>query len=142
MPSLQTARSACLTAGSWKRAWKPRRGIKSMTRLRIGVSICLAVSGAISLRADQTSFRRSYAISPHGRIRIENRYGDVCITTWERNEVRIEAVKSATDAGRLADASIVVDSTAEQLVVRTQYAGSESEAPASVEYRITVPRTA
>jgi len=113
-----------------------------MTRLRIGVSICLAVSGAISLRADQTSFRRSYAISPHGRIRIENRYGDVCITTWERNEVRIEAVKSATDAGRLADASIVVDSTAEQLVVRTQYAGSESEAPASVEYRITVPRTA
>jgi DUF4097 and DUF4098 domain-containing protein YvlB len=110
------------------------------------VSAVLALGGGAILRADNAptrqQFQRSYALSPHGRIRIENRYGDVCITAWDRDEVRIEAVKTAADAGRLDDASIVVDATAERLTVRTQYAGVESDEPASVEYRITVPRTA
>jgi DUF4097 and DUF4098 domain-containing protein YvlB len=117
-----------------------------MKSLRVVVWISAALVGGIGLRADNSPasqrFRHSYALAPHGRIRIENRYGNVCITTWDRDEVRIEAVKSAADAARLADANIVVDSTAERLVVRTQYAGAESETPASVEYRITVPRTA
>jgi DUF4097 and DUF4098 domain-containing protein YvlB len=111
------------------------------------ISAGLALGCAGSLLADNVpvsrqQFARSYAISPHGRIRIENRYGDVRISGWDRDEVRIEAIKSAPDEGRLADASIVIDSSAEQLVVRTQYAGAESDEPASVEYRITVPRTA
>ena len=114
---------------------------------QILVSVSLASACGQLLLADNTplsrqQFRRSYALSAHGRIRIENRYGDVCITGWDRDEVRIEAIKSGADAGRLDDASIVVDSSAERLVVRTQYAGAESENPASVEYRITVPRTA
>lgn len=87
-------------------------------------------------------FQQSYALSPHGRVVIDNRYGDVRITGWDRDEVRIEAVKSAADAGQLDDARIVVDSTAERLSIRTQYAGAEPQEPASVEYRITVPRTA
>lgn len=119
--------------------------MKSFTRALLPVF--LAAAGGYGLHADNSlpsrqQFERSYALSPHGRIRIENRYGDVCITTWDRDEVRIEAIKSAADAGRLDDASIIVDSSAERLVVRTQYAGVESEEPASVEYRITVPRTA
>lgn len=109
--------------------------------------VYLALAAGSSLCADnllptQQQFQRSYALSPHGRIRIENRYGDVRITAWDRDEVRIEAIKSAPDAGRLDDASIVIDSSAERLTVRTQYAGGESGEPASVEYRITVPRTA
>jgi|SRR5579871_2420566 len=117
--------------------------MKFLTRFLL--LICLALAASNGLQADnfpnREQFRRNYALSPHGRIRIENRYGDVCITGWDRDEVRIEAIKSANDAGRLSDASIVVDATSERLVVRTQYA-SESEEPASVEYRITVPRTA
>ena len=117
-----------------------------MKAARIILLAGAAWAGGGALRADNPpasqEFQHSYSLAPHGRIRIENRYGDVRITAWDRDEVRIEAVKSAADEERLADASIVVDSTAEQLVVRTQYAGAESEAPASVEYRITVPRTA
>ena len=116
-----------------------------MKPARIILLVCAAWAAG-ALRADNfpasQEFQRSYSLSPHGRIRIENRYGDVRITAWDRDEVRIEAVKSAADEERLADANIVVDSTSERLVVRTQYAGAESEAPASVEYRITVPRTA
>ncbi|HEY1242861.1 MAG TPA: hypothetical protein VGF16_20005 [Bryobacteraceae bacterium] len=116
-----------------------------MKLARQTIFVFLGLAGG--LLADNTpvsrqAFHRSYTLSPHGRIRIENRYGDVCITGWDRNEVRIEAIKSASDEGRLADADIIVDASSERLVVRTQYAGAESEEPASVEYRITVPRTA
>jgi hypothetical protein len=49
---------------------------------------------------------------------------------------------SSADGARLDDARIVIDGTAERLSIRTQYAGGEAGDPASVEYRITVPRTA
>jgi DUF4097 and DUF4098 domain-containing protein YvlB len=87
-------------------------------------------------------FRQSYALRPSGRVVIDNPYGNVRICAWDRDEVRIEATKSAPDARRLEDAQIVVDSTSETLSIRTQYAGAEADQPASVEYRITVPRTA
>lgn len=112
---------------------------------RQAIIIILGLAGGLladNAPVSRQAFQRSYALSPHGRIRIENRYGDVRITGWDRNEVRIEAIKSAADAVQLADADIVVDASSERLVVRTQYAGAESEEPASVEYRITVPRTA
>src|SRR5207253_8407534 len=88
------------------------------------------------------AFRHSYALAPSGRVLIDNPYGDVRISAWDRDEVRIEAVKSAPDARRLDYAQIVVDSSSDRLSVRTQYAGADAEHPASVEYRITVPRTA
>src|SRR5690348_11184762 len=104
-------------------------------RRRIAILLGLLVGCGASLRADTTfpwrqRFQGSYALSAHGNIRIENRYGDVCITVWDRDEVRIEAIKSAGDAGRLADASIIVDSTAERLSLRTQYAGAAEGEPA------------
>lgn len=107
----------------------------------------VAVALVCPLRADNSpasrpAFRHSYALSPHGRVDIENLYGDVCITGWDRDEVRIEAFKNAVDAAPLEDAMIVVDATADRLSVRTRYAGTEPLEPASVEYRIMMPRTA
>lgn len=107
----------------------------------------LAAALVCPLRADNSpasrqAFRHSYALSPHGRVAIENLYGDVRITGWDRDEVRIEAFKSAADTAPLDDAMIVVDATADRLSVRTQYAGTEPREPASVEYRIMMPRTA
>src|SRR5581483_7997680 len=120
MPNSRTGQSGSLTDALWKRSWKPH-GINLMKRARIILPVCVLACGS-ALRADNPAasqeFQRSYALSPHGRIRIENRYGNVRITAWDRDEVRIDAVKSAADEDRLADANIVVDSTAEQLVVR------------------------
>jgi DUF4097 and DUF4098 domain-containing protein YvlB len=94
-----------------------------------------------SILGPQTSFRQSYALSPNGRVIIQNLYGDVLITAWDRDEVLVEAVKRSVDPRRLDDAHIVVDSTSEWVSIRTHYAG-DGERPASVEYRITVPRNA
>jgi len=110
------------------------------------ISALLSVLTGAALWATSTNasqeFRQSYALRPSGRVVIDNPYGDVRICAWDRDEVRIEATKTAPDARRLEDARIVVDSTSESLSIRTQYAESEADQPASVEYRITVPRTA
>lgn len=87
-------------------------------------------------------FRQTYSLAPNGRVVIQNLYGDVSITGWDRDEVRVEAIKRSADPRHLDDARIVVDSSSGALSIRTQYAGSDAEHPASVEYRITVPRGA
>jgi len=85
-------------------------------------------------------FRHSYLLGPNGRLIIENYYGDVSITAWDRDEVLVEAVKRSSDPRRLDDAVIVVEPSLGMLSIRTQYAGSDASHPAQVEYRITVPR--
>ena len=102
-----------------------------ITTARALVSGLLALGGSLGLQAAnsldaQQAFQRCYAFSPRGRVTVENLYGDVRIIGWDRHEVRIEAIKSGADSGRLDDARIVVDATAERVSVRTQYAGSES----------------
>jgi DUF4097 and DUF4098 domain-containing protein YvlB len=90
----------------------------------------------------RAEFRQSYTLAPNGRVVIQNLYGDVRITAWDRDEVLVEAVKRSSDPKRLNDARIVVDSSSGLLSIRTQYAGADAEHPASVEFRIMVPRAA
>ncbi len=64
------------------------------------------------------------------------------ITAWDRDEVLVEATKHSTDASRLNDAQIMVDTSSGLVSIRTQYTGADAEHPASVEYHIMVPRGA
>jgi len=116
-----------------------------MNRAQAAAVLTMGVFGAAQASAStgsQQQFRQSYALAAGGRVVIDNPYGDVRIDAWDRGEVRIQAIKSASDSRRLEDAQIVVDSTSDTLSIRTEYAGPNGEHPASVEYRITVPRTA
>lgn len=88
------------------------------------------------------AFRQIYSLNSHGHVLVHNLYGDVWITAWDRDEVLVEAVKRSRDPRRVDDAQIVVDSSAEMLSIRTLYLGSDADHPASVEYHITVPRSA
>jgi hypothetical protein len=90
----------------------------------------------------KTEFQQTYSLNPNGRVVIQNLYGDVRITAWDRDEVLVQAIKKSRDPRQLDDARIIVDSSSELVSIHTQYAGADAEHPASVEYRITVPRTA
>src|ERR1039457_1648182 len=105
-------------------------------------AIAGSTSSASVIRPPQTEFRHLYALPSNGRVVIENVYGDVSITAWDRDEVLVEAITRSSDPKRLDDAHIVVEPTADLLSIRTQYAGSDGQQPASVDYRITVPRGA
>jgi DUF4097 and DUF4098 domain-containing protein YvlB len=108
-------------------------------------AVLAAVAAANSLSASvvntpRGAFRHIYTLHRDARVTIQNLYGNVTITAWDRDAVLVEAVKHADDPRRLDDARIVVEPTADSLSIRTQYAGSDAEHPTSVEYRITVPR--
>src|SRR3954447_16004732 len=109
--------------------------------------LVLALSAGANLYANRIGtprgeFRQVYALSPNGRVSIHNLYGDVQITAWDRDQVMVQAIKKSNDPRRLEDAKIVVDSSGDLLSIRTQYAGSDADRPASVDYRIMVPRSA
>lgn len=87
-------------------------------------------------------FRQTYSLCPNGRVVIQNLYGDVSVTAWDRDEVLVEAVKRSSDPKRLDDVRIVVEPSTGLLSIHTQYGGADAMHPASVEYRITVPRNA
>src|SRR5580700_65222 len=94
-------------------------------------------------------FHQTYTLTPDGRVELDNINGDVHISTWDRNEVKVDAVKYADSKDRLDEARIEVDSDKEHLSIRTKYRdhdntfswGSHNNPP-SVEYTLTVPRTA
>src|SRR5436190_15798635 len=90
----------------------------------------------------RAEFHATYALAQNGRVVIQNLYGDVQITAWDRDEVLVRAIKHSADPHRLHDAQIVIDASSGLVFIRTQYSGADAEHPASVEYRIMVPRNA
>ena len=94
-------------------------------------------------------FHQTYALTSDGRVELDNINGAVHISTWDQDEVKVDAVKYADSKERLEQARIEIDSGKDHLSVRTKYPdhgltfnwGSHNN-PASVEYTLTVPRTA
>jgi DUF4097 and DUF4098 domain-containing protein YvlB len=119
----------------------------AMTATIRGTSVILLALAAGGLQATvigtpPAEFRASYALASNGRVAIQNLYGDVQITAWDRDEVLVQAIKHSSDAGRLNDARIVVDTSSGMVSIRTLYTGGDAGHPASVEYHIMVPRGA
>lgn len=88
-------------------------------------------------------FHQTHAFSPGGRVALDNVNGDVHILAWDRNEVKIDAIKRASSQQRLEEARIVVDPGRNVITIRTRYPEHHNyQNPASVEYTVTVPRGA
>ena len=95
-------------------------------------------------------FHQSYPLSLTGRVNISNINGDVHINAWDRNEVKIDAVKRAYRRERLSEATIEVTNTADSVGIKTRYpdrnltfdSRTPENNPASIEYTLTVPRGA
>jgi DUF4097 and DUF4098 domain-containing protein YvlB len=136
---------------------KPRRRIDIATwsGLTLGSICALFALGALAHASDHAGaikeeFHQTYALAPDGRIELDNINGSVHITAWDRNEVQLDAVKSAGTKERLDEARIEIDSNKNSLSIRTQYRehdhtwtrGDWENNPASVEYTLSVPRTA
>src|ERR1700685_1237235 len=94
-------------------------------------------------------FHQTYAVAADGRIALDNINGDVHISSWDQNQVKVDAVKYADTKARLDEAKIEIDASSDSVSIRTKYPehdhnwnwGSHDN-PASVDYTLTVPRTA
>ena len=126
------------------------------------VWVALCVVALMSVAADrsvvrsqdrvQEEFHQTYPLAPNGRLSLENINGSVRINAWDRNEVRVDAVKWAYTRERLNEAEIKVDASGADVRISTRYPDRNQtftndkegrlQNPASVEYTISVPRSA
>lgn len=94
-------------------------------------------------------FHQTYTLAANGRIELDNINGSVHINGWDRDEVKVDAVKYANSKERLDEAKIKVNAGRDSISIRTEYPDHDHtwnllgrDNPASVEYTLTVPRHA
>ncbi len=95
-------------------------------------------------------FHQTYPLTATGRVSVANINGDVHISTWDRNEVKVDAVKRAYSQERLSEATIDVTNTADSVIIKTKYPNrnqtfenrNRENSSASVEYTLTIPSEA
>lgn len=120
----------------------------------LGAVATLLVFAAVGHASDRQGtvieeFHQVYPLSATGRIDLENINGPVHITAWDRNEVKVDAVKRAWSKERVDEAKIEVRSNPNSVSIRTEYPDHDRnfwndrhDNPASVEYTLVVPRHA
>lgn len=106
--------------------------------------------GAQSREELRDEFHQTYPLAGGGRVSLQNINGAVRVGVWERNEVRVDAVKRAYTRERLDEAQIKVEATNDSVSIKTEYPNSSMSwtsdesgrhrNPASVDYTLTVPR--
>ncbi len=124
------------------------------TLLGIFLALLLNVALAHAREIDDTvvseEFHQTYPLTANGRVELENINGAVHISVWDRNEVKVDAVKRAQNEDQLKDAEIIVENRADSISIETKYREREKgyryfdgrNNPASVEYTLTIPRNA
>jgi hypothetical protein len=131
-----------------------QRQLATWSGAALGTTCALFVLSLAAHAADHRGsiieeFHQTYALTADGRVELDNINGAVHISTWDRNEVKVDAIKSADSKDRLDEAKIEIDSETNSIAIRTKYRdhdltfnwGSHNN-PASVEYTLTVPRGA
>ena len=101
--------------------------------------------------AFQEEFHKTYPLTPGGHIELKNINGFVKISSWERNEVKVDALKYAGTRERLEQAHIVVEADPGAISIKTRYDDGHNltftdddivHNPATVDYTLTVPVSA
>jgi DUF4097 and DUF4098 domain-containing protein YvlB len=113
--------------------------------------VLLAMQAHASDQGSETEeFHQTYPLAANGRVELSNINGAVHISGWDRNEVKVDAVKRAWSKQRLDEAKIKINSSESSISIRTEYPDhnhtfwndGHHDQPASVEYTLTVPRNA
>ena len=112
--------------------------------LAAAVVVIFSACGGLPFGNDvHETFETTVQLDWDGRLSIENTNGSIRIETWDRDEVHIEARKSASSERALDRLEIEVEGEGRRVEVRTRFRrlgwwGSGGE----VEYRLRVPETA
>src|SRR5207253_10657762 len=82
--------------------------------LILGACAALLLNVAVARASDDDAlvmeeFHQTYPLNVNGRVELQNINGAVHITAWERNEVKVDAIKRAEDQQDLKDEEIIVD---------------------------------
>jgi len=125
------------------------RRVATVVGAVLGTMFALLVAVAEGRAEVTEDFHQVYTVNAGASVELKNINGNVHIKAWDRNEVKVDAVKRAGTKQRLDEARIVVDATSDHIMIKTDYPEHELtfsddyvNNPASVEYTLTVPRGA
>jgi len=103
----------------------------------------LAAAALPSLAETQTQ-EWSFALSPGGRVSVDNVNGKIEVVSWDRDEIEIVAVKKAkgfNSAERMEQVEIEIEDRPGGVSIRTVYPrGFGRKGSVSVHYELRVPR--
>jgi hypothetical protein len=103
------------------------------------------------VKLDETErIERSYPLNANGRVNVSNVNGSIVVEAWDRNEVKLEAVKVADSRENLADVDVKIDARQDSFSVEADYDNARNNdrkewknyRKLEVQFRLTVPRTA
>ena len=101
------------------------------------------------VRLDETErFEQTYPLNANGRVSVSNVNGSITVDTWNRNEVKLEAVKIAENKDRFSEVEIKIDARQDSFSVETDYDNmrrgerNRNNSNLRVEFHLTVPQTA
>lgn len=107
--------------------------------LLAGVVMVAAPAFGAAVPSNRQTFEHVYPLTPGGSFLLENVNGSVQVEGWDRDEVEVEAVKTAdSDMQDLERVKIDVDSVPGQVSVHTRYPKGEG-VEVAVEYHVHVP---
>lgn len=116
--------------------------------------LVIAAAWGFSYERYEATVDQSFALSPGGSVSLENINGDVTIEVWDRDEVRVHAVKTASSPELLDLLKVEIDATSDAVRIETDYPSSRDlrdeghdhdareRRHMKVEYTLTVPRFA
>lgn len=112
----------------------------------------LAFSSAAFVRAENYSYKESFsrtgAFAADGRLSLENINGTVEVTTWDKNEIRIDGEKSAKTEEELKLIDLKIDLSDTHAAIKVKLPKRQggfwgiNNIRASVRFKVTVPATA
>lgn len=115
---------------------------RSASRLSSVLLACTALlASALSAKVTET-FSRTYPLKADGVVALTNVNGSVEITGWDRDEVSIEAEKSASTAEGLQLLAIDIEHSPDRLAIKTTHQKVWQvwkHSKAQVHYKIKVP---
>lgn len=106
--------------------------------LVLGATLAVGSDQPYEEYVDQT-----FSVTTAARVSLDNVNGDASIAVWDRDEVRVQAVKKASSPELLAELEVEIAATGDRVDIETHYPSRQGSGQSrSVEYTLTVPRGA
>src|SRR5438309_477560 len=110
----------------------------------VSLATVLGALAAFTAEEVREEFHQTYPLNNQGRVQLENVNGNVHVVTWDREEIKVDAVKHAKKQEHLNEVKIDVDAKADRIRIKTNYPDAKTKRhknnSASVEYTLTVPK--
>lgn len=101
------------------------KNLKSTWVAVAAISVLLLGAAGVLQAQESNQFRRefhqTYNLNPTGEVSLENINGNVQITGWDRNEVKVDAVISAASQDTLDHIKVSVNSSPGAIEIKTDF---------------------